>query len=266
MLRPLAILLLLPLPCSGAALAQAPAQATVPGSPSISLPQVTVRPIAVVSTSGRFSSLNPPDKILCRNGSVSGHVVSPHLIQIDRIGCEQPSGGYAPGEMENVLMNVALATPADRAKMITGATVTLKGLFVMALETHGTYNVSFLLGGNAVILDSTPPDPSAAPGPMTSYIVCQAPEMDALAQKLGSELCVQSSLLLNLSADGAALQAAAAAPDTAAADDANAISCRHDPERSDLHLPAIACARHSYWDWWSIKHRLNALYIRPAPP
>ena len=156
--------------------------------------------------------------------------------------------------------------PADRARIITGATVTLKGLFVMALEAHGTYNVSFLLGGNAVIVDSTPPDPSAAPGPMTSYMVCQAPEMDALAQKLGSELCVQSSLLLNLPASSAALHAAAAAPDTAASGDADAVSCRHDPERSDLHLPAIACARGSYWDWWSIKHRLNARYTHPAPP
>jgi hypothetical protein len=221
--RLLAILLLLP--------AAALAQASAPGGTSVLLPQVTMRPIPVDSTSGRFSSLNPPNKILCRNDSVTGHVVSPRLIQIDRIGCQQPGGGYALGVMENVLMNVALATPADRARMITGATVTLKGIFVMAQELHGAYNVSFLLGGNASIVDSTPPDPSAAPGPMTSYMVCQAPEMDALAQKLGSELCVQSSVLLHLAANDAALEAAAAAPDAAVSGDADAISCRHDPER-----------------------------------
>lgn len=258
--RLLAILLLLP--------AAALAQASAPGGTSVLLPQVTMRPIPVVSTSGRFSSLNPPDKILCRNNSVTGHVVSPHLIQIDRIGCELPGGDYAGccGVMHNVLMNVALAMLADRAKMIAGTTVTLKGFFVMAQEMHGSYNVSFLLGANAGILDSTPPDPSAAPVSMTSYMMCQAPQMDALAQKLGSELCVQSSLLLNPAASGAALEAAAAAPDAAPSGDADTISCRQDLERSDLHLPAIACARHSYWDWWSIKHLLGQFFTRPAPP
>ena len=66
--------LLIVLSCCGAALAQTP-----DGSP-IALPPVTAAPLPLLSTSGRFSSLNPPGQDLCGYGDVTGHVVSTHLI------------------------------------------------------------------------------------------------------------------------------------------------------------------------------------------
>jgi hypothetical protein len=97
-----------------------------------------------------------------------------------------------------------------------------------------------------------------------SYMLCQPPELDALATQLGSELCVQSTLLANLTVTGPALEMAARTPaklspgDTVSGDP-NAISCRLDPGLSGLHLQAIACARGSYWAWY------KAGWGRPSP-
>jgi len=100
--------------------------------------------------------------------------------------------------------------------------------------------------------------------------MCQPPELEALAARLGKDLCVQSTLVADLTATGPALEAAARAPanisptDTVPGD-ANAISCRLDPARSDTDLSAIACARNSYWAWYSAKWP-DPLSPTPAPP
>jgi hypothetical protein len=92
-------------------------------------------------------------------------------------------------------------------------------------------------------------------------MICQPPELDALAQKLGSELCVQNTLL-----DSGWLPALEqAARMTKESVDPNAIICRPDRERSDLNLPALACARGSYWAWYESKWR-DYLLAAAAPP
>ena len=101
-------------------------------------------------------------------------------------------------------------------------------------------------------------------------MLCQPPELDALAGKLGKEMCAQNTLLANLSTINPALEAAARAPaklepGDAVSGDPNAISCRQDPGVSDLHLPAIACARNSYWAWYRAKWHDTKL-ATPAPP
>jgi hypothetical protein len=99
-------------------------------------------------------------------------------------------------------------------------------------------------------------------------MLCQPPELDALVEKLGQDLCVQNTILPNLPA--AALEAAARmpahlAPQDSVAGDPSAISCRFDPGVSDRQLPAIACARNSYWAWYSAKWH-NPRSSTPAPP
>jgi hypothetical protein len=103
-----------------------------------------------------------------------------------------------------------------------------------------------------------------------SYMICQPPELDALAARLGRDLCVQSTIVANLAATGPALEAAArtpvdAAPGDSARGDADAITCRPDPRVSDRQLPAIACARGGYWAWYSAKWH-DPFLPQAAPP
>jgi hypothetical protein len=241
---------------------------------------VTAIPIPLQSTSGRFSSLNPPRQAACQPSIVTGSVVSTRLIQLGRFSCggadsgigrQAQRDGVDHPPLANVLMNVKLDDPADARHMVVGRRVTMEGTFRIAREYHGPYLVFFLIAEKARLAGGDPLDRSAAPA-NTSYMVCQPPELDGLASKLGSELCVQSTVVANLSEAGLALEAAARALKESAANsdvssgDQNTIACRRDPERSDTHLSAIACARRSYWNWWDIKHRMGQDYTRPAPP
>ena len=108
----------------------------------------------------------------------------------------------------------------------------------------------------------------AAPVPaFTSYMICQPPELDALAQKLGTELCVQNTLLDSgwIPVLEQAVRAAPSSVSGPASSDPNAIICQQDRERSDLNLPAMACARASYWAWYESKWR-DYLLAAAAPP
>jgi hypothetical protein len=242
--------LLIVLSCCGAALAQTP-----DGSP-IALPPVTAAPLPLLSTSGRFSSLNPPGQDLCGYGDVTGHVVSTHLIQADQFVCDGQGGGS--------LVNAELGDPADTRQMIIGRRVAIKGAIKAAFERRGPYTVAYLFVENARLVAG---DPRGAPAQAaTSFMMCQPPELDTLVSALGRELCVQSTLVANLKVTGPALEAAARAPgssrDTPSGDPA-AIACRLDPEYSDSHLPAIACARNSYWHWWAVKQVSPGLATAP---
>jgi len=162
-----------------------------------------------------------------------------------------------------VLVNVRFNDPADAAQMITGRRVTITGNFKHAEEDRDPVFVAeFLIADNAKIVRADPAAPPAQP--FTSYMLCQPPELDALASKLGRELCVQSTIVANLNVTGAALEKAARAP-APPTGDPNAISCVADLEHSDLHLSSLACARGSYWDWYNSKWR-DRLYLTAAPP
>lgn len=257
-------------PAAGALLlllcpAPALAQNTAPAGPSATFGQVTAAPIPLHSASGRFSSLNPLNQHDCRERRVSGRVVSPRLILVDELRCGRP--GH-----DNVLVNVLFSNPADAAQMVTGRRVTITANFKGAEEDRDPVFVAeFLIADNAKLAAVDPRDRSAPPLPaFTSYMLCQPPELDALATKLGHDLCVQSTIVANLAATSAALETAARAPaklppQDAVPGDPNAISCRLDPGVSDRHLPAIACARNSYWAWYSEKWH-NPLSSTPAPP
>jgi hypothetical protein len=139
------------------------------------------------------------------------------------------------------------------------------------LEVRGpTVIADFVIAGKAAIAGGDPIDRSAPPAPaFTSYMICQPPELDALARQLGSDLCVQNTIVANLTATGPALEAAARAPskvspEDIATGDANAIWCGLDPGVSDRHLAAIACARGSYWTWY--KAIRDPKFSIPAPP
>jgi hypothetical protein len=237
----------------------APAQ-NVPG-PVVFAP---VTPIPVQSASGRFSSLYPSNQLDCPFKKVTGRVVSSRLIMVKEMSCGRR--GH-----DNVLVNVQLGNPADAAQMIPGRRVAVTARFKSAEEDRDPlFFAEFLIAENAVVA-ADPQDHSAPPAQaFTSYMLCQAPELDALARKLGKELCVQNTLLANLTATAPALETAARAPAKASptdtvAGDPNAISCRFDPGLSDRLLPAIACARGSYWAWYSAKW--DAPWsATPAPP
>jgi hypothetical protein len=194
---------------------------------------------------------------------VIGRVVSIRLIQVDQFACVGNDAGLP---LENVLMNVQLGDAAA-GQMVVGRRIAIEGNFRIAQEPHGNYLVFFLIAEKAALVAGDPP---AAPAPAsTSYMICQPPELDALASQLGRELCVQSSIMANLTVAGPALETAARAlvqdsPKDAASSDP--IICHQDRERSDAHLAAIACARGSYWDWWSLKQRGGQNYTKPAPP
>lgn len=243
-------------------LACLPAFAQAVGGPSVAFPQVTSAPIPLQSASGRYSSLNPPSRRDCPYTKVAGRVVSARLLLVKEMNCGRP--GH-----DNVLVNIRLADPADAAQMIAGRRVVVSGKFVSAQEDRDElFFAEFLIAEQAAFVSGDAP---AAPAPaFTSYMVCQPPELDGLAEKLGKELCIQNTLLPNLPTIEPALEIAARAPAKLAAGEAvaggpNALSCRLDPGVSDLHLPAVACARGSYWAWYRAKW-LDPRLATPAPP
>ena len=241
------------------ALAQAGASA---GPPVASFAPVT--PIPLQSASGRFSSLYPSNQLNCPYKKVAGRVVSSRLIMVKEMSCGRR--GH-----DNVLVNVQLSNPADAAQMVPGRRVTVTARFKSAEEDRDPlFFAEFLIAENAVVA-AGPPDRSTPPAQaFTSYMLCQAPELDSLSRKLGKELCVQNTLLANLVTTGPALETAArspakASPTDTVSGDPNAITCRFDPGLSDRLLPAIACARVSYWAWYSAKWEAP-WSATPAPP
>ena len=229
-----------------AAMAQAAA-------PAASFAQVTAAPIPLHSVSGRFSSLNPVNQQKCSYSRISGRVLAPDLILVKNMSCGRP--GH-----DNVLVNVRLSNPADAAQMITGRRVTITGNFKHAEEDRDPVFVAeFLIADNARIVAADPAARTRPPAQaFTSYMMCQPPELDALASKLGHDLCVQSTIVADLAGWQPSLEAAARtpaklAPEETVPGDPNAISCRLDPGVSDRQLPAIACARNSYWSWYKAK-------------
>ncbi len=240
---------------SSAALAQAP------GGP-VAFAPVTAVQVPFQSVSGRFSSLNPVKRRECLNGSVTGRAVSSRLLMVEKRFC-------GPGQSDNVLVNLEFGNSADAAQMIPGRRVTIAASFKSAEEDRvSEFYALYLIAEKARV---TSADPPSAPAPaFTSYIACQPPELDTLARQLGSELCVQNTIVENLAGMAPALETAARAPaafapaDPASADP-NAIACYRDRERSDINLPAIACARNSYWDWYRAKWR-DYLFQAAAPP
>jgi len=241
-----------------------PAVLAQSGAPAAGQPVVfaPVTPIALLSASGRFSSINPPNRRNCPYKSLSGRVVSSRLIIVKKMSCGRP--GH-----DNVLVNVQLRNPADAVQMVPGRYVTITARFISAQEDRDPlFFAEFLIAENAAVTgDRGDRSTSAA---FTSYMMCQAPELDALAGKLGKDLCVQSTVVANLTATGPALATAARAPVNASpADtmpgDPNAISCRLDPGVSDRHLPAISCARNNYWAWYTDKWN-NPWSSTTAPP
>jgi hypothetical protein len=247
------------LPAIGALLLLADSARAQNAAPPAQFPQVTEMPVPLQSTSGRFSSLNPTNRTGCPNRRVTGRVVSARLIMVEEGFCGRGRSG-------NVLVNVELANPADAVQMVVGRRVTIAADFKNAEEERSPeFYANYLIAEKARIVSA---GPRLAPAPaFTSYIVCQPPELDALAGQLGRELCVQNTIVANLSANSAALERAARAPANAspAASDPSAILCRPDSERSDLHLPAIACAKACYWAWYESKWR-DYLLSTPAPP
>ena len=240
--------------CTAPALAQN-------GDLSASFGQVTGVPIPVQSISGVFSSLKPVNPHRCAYRKVSGRVVSPNLILVKEMDCGR--SGH-----DNVFLNVQFNNPADAAQMITGRQVDIAASFKRAEEDRDNVFVAeFLIAEKAAIVGG---DPIAPPAPaFTSYMMCQPPQLDALAGKLGHELCVQDTLLANLAATGAALEHAAHAPAAALAEDIapgdpDAITCRPNPWILDRHLSAMACAKGSYWAWY-VAMRRDPDFTSPAP-
>jgi hypothetical protein len=249
--------------CSAHALAQDGASAAA--GPQVAFPQVTGVPVPLQSVSGRFSSLNPLNQLNCPYKKVSGRVVSPRLILVKDMACGRP--GH-----DNVLVNVQLSNPADAVQMVTGRRVVISASFKNAEEDRDPIFVAeFLIAERAELVGGDPLDRSAPPAQaFTSYMMCQPTELDALASRLGKELCVQNTIVANLPVTGPALETAARAPAKLSPEDTvpgdpNAISCRLDPGVSDRHLPAIACARGSYWAWYAAKWH-DPLSSIPAPP
>jgi len=244
-----------------AALAQ-----TAPAGPPVAFAPVTAAPIPLQSTSGRFSSLNPTGRLNCGHKKVLGRVVSAHLIMMDgRPDCGQ-------GQNYNLLVNVEFTNPADAAQMVAGRRVEISARFRSAQENRtARFFAEYLIADEAELVAGDPIDRSAPPPqPFTSYMLCQPPELDGLATKLGGELCVQNTILANLTATVPALETAARAvmevsPDETVSGDPGTITCRQDPGVSGTRLPATACARNSYWAWYKEKWR-DPFYPKPAPP
>ena len=245
--------------------AHAWAQTDALAGPPVAFAPVTGVPIPLQSASGRFSSLNPPNRLNCPYREVTGRVVSSRLIMVKEMFCGRQ--GH-----DNVLVNVQLSNPADAVQMITGRRVDITATFKRAFEARGDsiFVADYVIAEKAAIAREDPIDHSAPPAPaFTSYMICQPPELDALARQLGSDLCVQNTIVANLTATGPALEAAARAPskvppEEIVSGDANAISCGLDPGVSDRHLTAIACARNSYWTWY--KALRDPTFSTPAPP
>lgn len=258
-----ALLLLLPFPAPAFAQGTAPAPTTGTNDPSVSFPSLTAIPVPYQSISGRWSSLNPPNRSDCPYSRVIGRVVSKRLILAENLGC-QP---IVPGDR---LVNVELGNPADAMQMVRGRRVAISARFVVARERR-VPEAEYFIAEKAKLVAG---DPLTAPtSAFMSYMLCQAPELDMLARELGSELCVQSTLAENLSVTGPALETAARMPAKLSPDDTvpggpDAITCRLDPGISSLHLQAIACARNSYWAWYKINwdSPLSNIGRSAAPP
>lgn len=223
----------------------------------VAFPQVTAMPTPYQSTSGRFSSLNPVNRTACPNRRVTGRVVSARLIMVGEGFCGRGRSG-------NILVNVEFADPAQERQMVVGRQVTITAAFQNAEEARtDEFYANYLIAERAVLVSA---GPLVAPThAFTSYMICQPPELDALAQKLGSEMCVQNTLLE--SGWLPALEQAAREMGQADSNsgDPHAIICRPDRERSDLNLPAVTCARASYWAWYESKWR-DYLLAAAAPP
>lgn len=247
------------LACTGSAPAQ-----TGAADPAVTFGQVTGIPIPLQSVSGRFSSLNPLGQHGCSDKKASGRVVSPTLLLVPKGACGRREQTYA-------LVNVVLSNPADAVQMVPGRRVDIMAVFKTAAEERADFiTADYVIAEKAAIAGGDPIDRSAPPAPaFTSYMICQPPELDALATQLGSDLCVQNTVVADLTATGPALAAAARAPlkappEEMVSGDANAISCGLDPKVSDRHLTAIACARNSYWIW--VKALRDPKFTTPAPP
>ena len=244
--------LLVTLSWSHAVLAKNAAPASATNGPGVSFPSVSMLPVPLQSISGRWSSLNPRNRVLCFYSRVTGRVVSTRLILVKEMDCGQGV------ETADVLLNVQLSNPADAVQMVTGRHVVIKGIFRSAQE-HSPKDAFYLIAEKAELVAG---DPRSPPAPaFMSYMMCQPQELDALAKKLGSELCVQSTIVANLTLTGPALETAARAPANLSpgdivSGDPNAISCRLDPGLSDPQLQAIACARNNYWDWYNKMWRI----------
>jgi hypothetical protein len=253
---------LLLLVCPNFVLAQSGTPAV---SPPVAFPQVTGIPIPLQSVSGRYSSLNPLNQFNCPYKKVSGRVVSPRLLLVKEMVCGRP--GH-----DNVLLNVQFSNPTDTVQMVVGRRVVITARFKSAEEDRDPIFVAeFLIAEKAELVTGDPIDSSAPSArAFTSYMVCQPPELDVLAGQLGSELCVQSTIVANLTVTRLALETAArrpakVSPEDTVPGDPDAISCRLDPGVSDRHLSAIACARNNYWAWYQAKWRDPRSSI-PAPP
>ena len=232
-------------------------------APPVTFPQVTNIPVPFQSISGRWSSLDPPNRINCLYSEVIGRVVSTRLILVENLTCQ----GLVPGER---LVNVELSNPADALQMITGRRVAIKARFEMARERR-IPEAEYIIAEKAKLVAGDPIDRPAQA--FMSYMMCQPPELDGLAKQLGSELCVQSTLAENLSVTGPALETAARMPAKLSPDDTapggpDAITCRLDPGLSAVHLQAIACARNSYWAWYKVNWELplSKIGTSAAPP
>ena len=231
------------------------------GAPPVAFAPVTGAPL--LSASGRFSSLTPPNQLSCGHDKITGRVISQNLIMVKKIDCGRP--GH-----DNVLVNVQFANPSDAAQMVTGRQITITaGLKSAEEDRDPLFYAEYVIAGQAKFVSGDLGDRSASSA-FTSYMMCQPPELDALATKLGRELCVQSTVVADLAQTGPALETAARTPANLSPTDAvpgdpNAISCRLDPKRSDAQLPAIACARGSYWAWY--REKWPAPWSStPAPP
>jgi hypothetical protein len=240
------------------------AQDGAPAGSSVPFPQVTATPIPLQSVSGRFSSLNPVDRRDCGYKRVSGQLVSPRLVLVRDIACGRR--GH-----DNLLVNVQLSNPADLVQMVAGRRVTITARFKIAEEDRDPVFVAAFVIAEKATIATDPRDPSERPAPVfTSYMLCQPPELDALAGQLGKDLCVQNSLIADLAAMGPALEAAARAPakllpQDPGLGDPTAITCRYDPGVSDRHLSALACARNNYWAWYAAKWH-DPRFTALAPP
>jgi hypothetical protein len=219
---------------------------------------------ALQSTSGRFSSINPPNQVTCRNSSVVGRVISNNLIHVDQFDCLEfrTDNGYH-GCCS--LVNVELADPADASKkMIPGRRVIVKGTFKSALEDHSGYPVNFVFVEAAqVTLFGTDQDPLYA---NATYIVCQPPQLAALSRQVGHDLCVQSDIIKSLDVIGPALETAARSLDNSSSGP-DAIMCRIDPAHTDAGLLSEeTCAFNNYWDWWVLKEHSPLQTFPYRPP
>jgi hypothetical protein len=245
------------------ALAQSAASAAGANGPSVSFPSLTAIPVPYQSISGRWSSLNPPNRSPCSYNKVIGRVVSTRLILAENLGCQN----IVPGDR---LVNVELSNPADAMQMVTGRLVAITARFVIARE-HRVPEAEYYIAEKAEVVAGSPR--TAPTSAFMSYMLCQAPELDMLAKELGSELCVQSTLLENLSVTNPGLETAARMPAKLSPNDTapggpDAITCRLDPGLSSLHLQAIACARNSYWAWYRVTWNspLSSIGRSAAPP